>query len=244
MLFHLVWIFAALTLASQSTVAAPHKVVGFNYPPYVYISENGKSKGTFVDTAMEITRRLKLRSKRVHVLPPRRSNIGVLDDSQVILLSSRIIFPEAEHRKLIFIKVFDFDVVMFGKKSKTSGIKSLSQLENRKVAILSGDHFERQLASDNRALATEVNSVEQMMRMVFNDRVDFGFCLPQTCQAVLDKDFPGRGSEIDTSTHRVLTATGDIILKKTARNMKLAEEIQKVLRDLEAEGFLAKKFTY
>lgn len=211
-----------------------YSFTGISYPPFIGLNEEGESYGYFVEVAKEMAKRLNLENKKIKVLPPKRSSDDIRENESAILLSSRAYFPKEELRELIFIEVFPIKVSLVGKKKNILDMPNINAVKGKTFVILSGENSHKNFVAEHFARYFEVNSVAQMIGMIKRDRVDFGFCIPIACRESIKKaGFPK--DYFDFERFHILDTKGDIVLKKTQKNLVLKAKIEKILRDMKKE---------
>ena len=122
-----------------------------------------------------MAKNLSVEEPQVKVLPPRRTWQSIKQNETMILLSSRAYFSKNESQNLIFVEAFPLSVVLFGLKEKIQKLDLENVPSGLKFAVLSGESFQKEYVENKKGERLEVESVEQMLRMVQSGRADYGF---------------------------------------------------------------------
>lgn len=210
------------------------------FRPVTYVDDEGNLTGFDVEVLKEIDRRdptIQLQFKPMSI----DAAFVAMDAGQVDIVANQMRHTKARDEKYIYTKgVINYTIRKLVVKSDRNDIKSLADLEGKKIAVTTNGDLKQIIEDYNQTAKVPIETVftdkgsVETLNLVLTGRADAAGEYVYTSQSAIDNQhFP---LKVVGPTLRVFSTHW--IVKKDAQHQELADRLDKDLEELRQDGTL------
>ncbi len=214
-----------------------------DYPPFAFADENNELTGYDIEVVKEIDKKLDGYTFEF-VATPWDSMFLALESNKIQAVADQVAKTPEREEKYLFTdeSYFAAETVIVVKSGRTD-IKTLEDLEGKKVGALAGDSYTLLLEEHNKKVDNDIilkysesGTPSEILQDVQNGRIDAYVNDPIMIQSVMEK----YDLDIEVVGQPIVNDNMGIVLKDAEQGEKLKALIDPVLKELKEDGTLAK----